>query len=231
MQGWKSLLEAGTKLAGAGGASQPCQVGSDLRLPDKVLSTILPSLCSWKQVLYDFHKGCRYKWREEKCSRQVDGLDHTNRLSHSYEIQAKDKKNHLFSHPAEPLNGFQQWVGHKAVFSEMEMLKLFPSLNIQSRQQCWKNFIHKEIEINIAMHGIGEALIWLKALNFQDGVCAAGRVLPSRDSSAGKTDLWSWAPLSIASYQNKLSDFQACQEAAGPRSTPVMENNYTADQS
>lgn len=70
------------------------------------------------------------------------------------------------------------------------------------------------MEINIAIRGVGGALIWLKALHFQHGVGAAGRVLPSSDSSARKRDLWIWAPVSIPGYQNKLSDFQACQEPA-----------------
>lgn len=65
---------------------------------------------------------CRMKY-----SSQVDGLDHTDRLRlyHTAIKYRLKSKNNLFSHPAEPLNGFQQWVGHKAVFLKWKYCSYF----------------------------------------------------------------------------------------------------------
>lgn len=125
--GWRSRLEACTKLGGAGGVS-PSQVGSPPLCHDK---------CSWKSsmflqsqsVLYDFHKGCRYKQTQDKIQ-EPGGWPWPHRLRRlrlchtAVKYKLKTKK-HLFSHPAESLNVFQQWVGHEAVFLKWKCCSSF----------------------------------------------------------------------------------------------------------
>lgn len=62
-----------------------------------------------------------------KYGSQVDGLDHTDRLRlcHTAVKYKLKTKKHLFSHPAESPNGFQQWVGHKAVFLKWKCCSYF----------------------------------------------------------------------------------------------------------
>lgn len=130
---WGCRAGKGWHRARWGWGSEPCQVDSALAMTSFPLN--IPERTAHLHSLTAFEGKCLMvstrdadiNQHRTKSSSQVDGPDHTDRLR-LYHTAIKYKlkgKKHLFSHPAESLNGFQQCVGHKAVFLKWKCCSYF----------------------------------------------------------------------------------------------------------